>query len=122
MGWMDGWMDGQMDGQTDGRTDGGTYRRMDGWRSTNHWKGGWMVRQGPKMLGFRWAAQGAWSLIFTLFLEGVFFRFFSILGRFWEGLGGQNGGQNRVLGGLLSMFFLNAFRHRFFVEFERLGR
>ena len=52
--WMDGW--------------------MDGWRSTNHWKGGWMVRLGPKRLGFRWAAQGAWSLIFTLFFEGVFFR------------------------------------------------
>ena len=32
---MDGWMDGS----------------MDGWRSTNHWKGGWMVRQGPKLLG-----------------------------------------------------------------------
>ena len=23
---------------------------MDGWRSTNHWKGGWMVWLGPKRL------------------------------------------------------------------------
>ena len=78
---------------------------MDGWRSTNHWNDGWMVRQGPKMLGLRWAAHGPWSLIFTLFLEGVFFRFFSISGRFWEGLGGQNGGQNRFLG----VFFFGVF-------------
>ena len=81
-----------------------------------------MVRRRLKMLGLRYGAVSCIALFFELFFEGVFFRFFSMLGRFWEGLGGQNGGQNRVLGGLLSMFFLNAFRHRFFVEFERLGR
>ena len=58
-------------------------------RSTNHWKSRWMVGQGPTTLEVRWGAQDAWSLIFTLFFEGVFFRFFSMLGRFWEVLGAK---------------------------------
>ena len=54
------------------------------------------------------------------FLEHVFFRFFSMLGRFWEVLGAQNGSQNRFLGGFFSMFFSSAFRHRFLMVFGRL--
>ena len=59
----------------------------------------------------------AHSFFFTLrFQEG----FFSMLGRFWEVLGGQNGGQNRFLGRFFSMLFSNAFWHRFWVDFWRL--
>ena len=55
-----------------------------------------------------------------LFSGRNFFRFFSMLGRFWEVLGGQNGGQNRFLGSFFAMLFSSAFRHRFRVGFGRL--
>ena len=54
------------------------------------------------------------SLFFTLrFQEG----FFSMLGRFREVFGGQNGIQNRFLGGFFPMFFSSVFLHRFWVVF-----
>ena len=66
---------------------------------------GWV----PKGLPSGWGSQGPWSLIFTLFFEGVFLGFFSMLCRFWAVLGGQNGSQNRFLEGFLSMPFSSAF-------------
>ena len=82
-------------------------------RSTNHWKGGWMVGRGPKRLALRWFAVSRKAFFLEFFFEGFFFRFFSMLSRFGEGFGAQNGGQNRVLEGFFVMFFSNAFRHRF---------
>ena len=55
-------------------------------------------------------------LFFNSFLRG----FFSMLNRFLEVLGGQNGSQNRILGGFFAMFFSSAFWHRFGMHFGRL--
>ena len=64
---------------------------MDGWRSTNHWKGGWMVQRGPKRLALLWfpgLVGDSRSLFFsTYFREGfwsVFFDFWCNFGRFGE--------------------------------------
>ena len=61
---------------------------MDGWRSTNHWKGSWMVRRHPKKLGVRWGALCCVAFFCDFFLEGdflsFFFGFWCDLGRFWE--------------------------------------
>ena len=95
-GWMDGWMDGCMDGEVL------IIGKVVGWS-------GWV----PKGLTCGEGPQGAWSLIFTLFFDGGFFVFFSMLGRFGEVLGGQNGGQNRFLG----CFFRCFFRLRFGIDF-----
>ena len=92
-------------------------KSMDGWRSTNHWNHGWMVCRGPKMLALRWEPFFREALFLDLFLERVFFRFFSMLGGFWEVLGVQNGGQNRFLGGFFAMLFSTAFWYRFWVVF-----
>ena len=98
-GWMDGWMDGEVliNGFIVGWSGGGSKRIFS-------------------------VICGVWGLIpigsfFKLFFEGVFFRFFAILGGFWEGFGSQNGGQNRFLGGFFSMLFSNAFWHRFWSVF-----
>ena len=90
-------------------------------RSTNHWKGDWMVRGVPKRLDLRWFAVICMALFFELFSKAFFFRFFSMLGRFWEVLGGQSRGQNRFLGCFFSMFFSIAFWHRFWMDFLSFG-
>ena len=84
------------------------------------WSGG--VPKGLTCGKLRCGAVSSEALFLKLFFDADFFRFFAIFGGFWEVLGGQNGGKNRVLGGFFSMFFSSAFRHRFFVEFGRLGR
>ena len=89
-------------------------------RSTNHWKGGWMVRRGPKRLEYFRGPVRCMARFFEVFFEGVFFGFFSMLGRFWKVLGGQNGGQNRFFGGFFSMFFWKVFWYRFLIVFWRL--
>ena len=83
---------------------------MDGWRSTNHWNDGWMVGLGHR-LGLRWGAVKRGESHDSFFKTFFGTRFFSMLGRFWEVLGGQNGAQNRFLGGFLSMFFSSVFWH-----------
>ena len=48
-------------------------------RSTNHWKGGWMVRLGPKRLDLRWVVPGPMALFYEFFFGRVFFsRFLAI--------------------------------------------
>ena len=47
-------------------------------------------------------------------------RLLSILERFREGFGSQNGGQNQFFVDFFSMFFSKAFSHRFLVVFGRL--
>ena len=83
-----------------------------------------MVRRSPKMLDFRvGCGSGRWGaelVFFDLFSRGPLKRFFSMLGRIWEVLGGQNGGQNRFLGRFFAMLFSSAFRHRFRDGFGRL--
>ena len=56
-------------------------------RSTSHWKGGWMVRRGPKRLAFRCVNLISGSCCFLLFFESVFFRFFFDVGSILGGLG-----------------------------------
>ena len=64
---------------------------MDGWRSTNHWNGSWIVRREPKKLGFRWFPPSTAKMhgrFFEAFLERQFFVIFvdvgSILESFWK--------------------------------------
>ena len=60
-------------------------------RSTNHWKGSWMVRRGPKRLDLRWGPDLGGGLrrlvFFNSFSRGLLERFFLFLvhfGGFWE--------------------------------------
>ena len=60
-------------------------------RSTNHWKGGWMVWRGPKRLALRWGPDlvGEFRrlVFFNLFSRGLLERFFDFwcnFGRFGE--------------------------------------
>ena len=79
-----------------------------------------MVRLGPKRLDVFWFPVRCKPVFLELFSGRNFFRLFSMLGRFWEVWGGQNGGQNRFLGRFFLMFFSIAFWHRFRVDFWRL--
>ena len=57
-------------------------------RSTNHWNDSWIVRQGPKRLGFRWFAMWCEALFCKVFFRRLVFPIFGdvgwILGRFWK--------------------------------------
>ena len=96
---MDGWMDGEVL----------IIGKVVGWS-------GWV----PKGLNSGGGCQLPWSFFFQLFFEDDFFRCFSMLGRFWEVLGGQNGGQNPFSGRFFSMLFSNAFLGGFGRRFGRV--
>ena len=74
-------------------------------RSTNHWKGNWMVRLGPKRLALRWGHLGCIALFNDFFLGGFFGANFCNLVPFWRILGSPNGGKNWILKGVLRCFF-----------------
>ena len=80
-------------------------RGADQWRSTNHWKGSWMVRLGPKRLGLRCGWFICIALFYEFFLGGFFFTIFGNLMPFWRVLGGPNGNENQILRGFLRCFF-----------------
>ena len=56
-------------------------------RSTNHWKGSWMVRQGPKKLGLRWGWLRCIAGFYKFLWEGIFFRFYRDFDAIWGGFG-----------------------------------
>ena len=56
-------------------------------RSTNHWKGGWMVRLGPKRLALRLGVPRSMESDFHSFFRRLFFSFFFDLGSILEGFG-----------------------------------
>ena len=74
-------------------------------RSTNHWKGSWMVRRGPKKLDFRWGHLISIAFFNDFFLEWFFWAIFCDSVPFWRVLGGPNGNKNRILRGFLRCFF-----------------
>ena len=57
------------------------------WRSTNHWKGSWMVRQGLKKLDFRWGWLISIAGFYKFFREGISFSFIRDFAAIWGGLG-----------------------------------
>ena len=89
-------------------------------RSTNHWKGSWMVRRDPKKLDLRWVAVISMALLNELFFEGNFFHYFSVFVGFWEVLGSQLGGENRFLRNFFRSFFRGQCWHRFLIVFRKL--
>ena len=89
---MDQWIDRSIDGW------------MDGWRSTNHWNDGWMVRRGPKRLGFRCGDLVSGSYFFLLFSEGFFLIFFDV-GSIFGGFGKPKRKPKSIFG----TFFFDAF-------------
>ena len=70
--------------------------------------------------GVRWGELRVRWGVGAFFLVRCWKRFFSILERFWEVLGSQNGGQNRFLRSFLAAFFRMRFQHRFWIVFWRL--
>ena len=92
-GWMGGWVDGLMDV-----------------RSFLN------ALQTPTPVTFRRFARGFHSVAKQASFDG---RSGSLFEPFWEGLGSQNGRQNRFLRVFFSMFFSNAFWLRFFADFFR---
>ena len=94
---MEGWMDGGMEGWT------------DGWRSTNHWKGSWMVRLGPKKLDFRCAAQVAWLCFTSFFFGGFFFHDFGQFDAVLKGFGRPKWESKSNFERFFAMFFSSTF-------------
>ena len=93
---------------------------MDGWRSTNHWKGSWMVRRGPKKLDLRWGpGSGVWfpQPVFRSFFGRCFFLIFADLDQILGGFERPRWKPKSIFGRIFSMFFLNMFGNRFFGDF-----
>ena len=93
---------------------------MDGWRSTNHWEGGWMVRRSPVRLDFRWVAAPGLE-VHSLFFEDVFTEAFfsifcdvgSILGRFGRSKWRPKSISGMVFYDIFFECFLACILHRF---------
>ena len=83
-------------------------------RSTNHWKDGWMVRRGLKMLEFRRVDLNCGSCFRAFFWTRFFSIFFdvgSIFGRF----GRPKWKPKSIFGSFVSVFF---FRVHFGIDFS----
>ena len=92
-------------------------RGADQWRSTNHWKGSWMVRQGPKKLDFRWGQLRSIALFYVCFLRGFFLVDFWHFGAVLKGFGRPKWEPKSNLETFFAMFFSSTFGNRFFGDF-----
>ena len=92
-------------------------------RSTNHWKGSWIVYWDPKSLDLRWGAASCGDLhdsFFKTFFGTRFFPIFFDVGSILGGFGSPKWKPKSIFGMFFSMFFSSAFRHRFLMVFGRL--
>ena len=104
--WVDGWMDGWRDGEVL------IIGKVVGWSGR--------VPQGLPSVELR-----PWSVIpgasfFRAFFRRLFFPIFGDVGSIWAGFGRPKRNPKSIFGGFFSMFFSNAFRHRFLMVFGRL--
>ena len=103
---------------------------MDGWRSTNYWKGGWMVGRGPNKLDLRWfpalggevrALGGDFhSSYFSSFFLNAIFVDFSRFCWFWGICWQAKWKPKSIFVTFSPTFFSSAFWDRIFVVFWKL--